>query len=288
MKRINMIYWDSDNFGDALSPLLIEELSGLKTQYKDLSLSRKERVVSVLNLDRETINRSLFPGQKVLGGIGSILSWLPKGTLVWGSGFMNKNDVFKGGEIYAVRGKFTADKLIEQGFSQSKVLGDPALLLPLWFPKPAKKQYKMGLTPHWKEVDCFKERYGDKYHVIDLRTKDVEKVISEIASCEFVLSTSLHGVIVAQAYGVPALWIKMGYIDTDGFKFSDYFSSVDIPLYNGFEDIEYILNNDDNWKSLFLDNMDKVNINNSLQDIQFDLLKSFPFPLKEKYQKLIQ
>ncbi|KAF5280088.1 hypothetical protein FQR65_LT15078 [Abscondita terminalis] len=137
------------------------------------------------------------------------------------------------------------------------VYGDPALLLPLWLKPSEKKKYKLGIIPHWGEVDFFMENYGHLYQIIDLRTKNVEEIVEEIAKCEYVLSTSLHGLIVAHAYGIPALWIKKGYIGTDGFKFKDYFSSVNIPFYDGFECLDEIFH-PEKWIELFNSNRDKM------------------------------
>lgn len=77
---------------------------------------------------------------------------------------------------------------------------------------------------------------------MNLKTKDIEFVVDEIISCEYILSTSLHGVIVAQAYDIPTLWIKHNDINTDGIKFYDYFDSVGIKPYDGFEDYESLIN----------------------------------------------
>lgn len=287
MKKINLIYWPLPNYGDALSPLLIEELSGMEIQYKDLYRTRWQRLQSFFKLDSQAINEIIYPGNKIVGAIGSILSWLPKGALVWGSGFMNESEKFKGGKLHAVRGKLTASKLVDQGFESCTTFGDPALLLPLWIKASGEKKYKVGLIPHWKEYEHFYADYGNTYKIIDFRTKDVKLVTEEIASCDYIISTSLHGVIVAHAYGIPALWIKYGNIGTDGFKFHDYFSSVDIPLYNGFENIEEILQSEQHIVEFFLENQDKSQIRNNLQEIQKGLLKQAPFPLVEKYRKLI-
>lgn len=292
MKKINIIYWNSDNYGDILNPVLIEELSGLPTQYKDITLSKKDRIYILLKdlirLNFKRIKTIILPWENTMTAIGSILSWAKKDSVIWGSGFMNGPESFAGGETLAVRGKLTDMKLKKDGFPGCPVYGDPALLLPLWI-KPAKeKKYKLGLIPHWSEVDFFIRHYSSRYHIIDLRTRDIFRVTREIAACEYVLSTSLHGLIVAQAYDVPALWIKKGYIDTDGFKFHDYFSSVGIPLYDGIENIDEILDSEANWKQLIQDNSDKLLINNSLEEIQSNLLKVAPFPLKEKYKKCIQ
>lgn len=288
MKKINLVYWNEDNFGDALSPRLINELTGAKVQYKDLALSLSTRLKALITLNTSKLKVSLYPWQHVLGCIGSILSWLPKGATVWGAGFMKNGQVFKGGKVFAVRGQFTADQLVKQGFPRCEVFGDPALLLPLWISNNVEKRYKVGIIPHWSEVEIFQQQYGHKYYVIDLRTRDIEKVVDDIKSCDHILSTSLHGVIVAQAYHIPSLWIKKGDIGTDGFKFHDYFSSVGIPLYNGFENIDEILSSDNAWQALFNDNFDKALINIDLNLLQSNLLKAFPFKLKPNYSQLIQ
>src|SRR5690606_32251797 len=286
----NLIFWDSDNFGDALNPLLIQELSGEAVQFKDVTLSRTDRVKllvkSLFTFNFKKAKTIIFPWNSTMTAIGSILSWAKKRSVIWGSGFMNEFDEFAGGTTYAVRGKLTDRKLQQAGFSGCSVYGDPALLLPLWIKPSLEKNIKLGVIPHWKEVDYFKNNFGDDYVIIDLRTRDIYKVIEQITSCEKILSTSLHGLIVGHAYGIPSLWIKHGHIDTDGFKFHDYFSSVDIPSYSGFEDVSRILKVPSVLDSLFVDHADKANINNSLSQIQTDLLNYTPFSLKDKYKKL--
>jgi hypothetical protein len=58
----------------------------------------------------------------------------------------------------------------------------------------------------------------------------VEAVIDAIASCEFVVSSSLHGLIVAHAYRRPALWVEFADpLLGDRSKFHDYFASLGRP-----------------------------------------------------------
>ena len=79
-------------------------------------------------------------------------------------------------------------------------------------PPPKKKKnvknIQIGIVPHFSEVDYFIKQYGLKYTVIDLRTFEVEKVIDEINSCQYVLSSSLHGIIVAHAYHIRVFGFK--------------------------------------------------------------------------------
>ena len=53
-------------------------------------------------------------------------------------------------------------------------------------------------------------------------------MIDQICSCERILSSSLHGIITSDAYGVPNCWIELtGKISGGHFKYYDYASSVD-------------------------------------------------------------
>lgn len=72
--------------------------------------------------------------------------------------------------------------------------------------------------------------------VIDL-LDDIEVIIRKVLACEYVISTSLHGLIIAHAYGIPALWYEYREVEWHGsdVKFFDYFSSVGITEYVPFQ-----------------------------------------------------
>lgn len=286
--KINLIYWEADNFGDILNKDLIEELTGKKTVHKEGGpfLKNFVRLVlsAIIKANPKLISKVVFPWQTTYVWVGSILCWADKHSKIWGAGFMNNYEKFSGGEVYAVRGPLTNNKLKELGGRGTDVYGDPALLLPLWIPEKKHKRYKLGIIPHWKETEFFKERFGSKYNIIDLRTRDVKSVMNQILDCEYILSSSLHGLIVPHAYNRPALWIKHGYIDTDGFKFEDYFASVGIPNYSGFENFESILESEEKWMELFEKNKDIAVPHVSIMELQKKLLSVAPFPLKEKYK----
>jgi len=288
MNKIKLTFWNKPNFGDVLSPYLINKLSGKKIQYKSSYTSWENAFRNVLHYIKcgqfSKISSVTFPCEHVLLSIGSILSYSDKNAIVWGSGFMAADEPFKGGNVLAVRGKFSNEKLKKMGYKGCNVFGDPALLVPIVYPASKTSQHKIGIIPHWKEVDFFKKAYSDKYLIIDLRTTDVESVIDEIVSCQYILSTSLHGIIVSHAYGVPALWIEKGNIDTDGIKFKDYLSSVGIDLYDGFKNYEEILSESFNIEKFFEDHKEIAITKIDISKIQKSLLSVAPFNVLENYK----
>lgn len=289
MKYIKLVYWNKLNLGDLLSPYIVNKLSGLPVKYKDFYfLGIKGQIGLLIDFlkGRRTIKEiteTLFFFEKNLLAVGSIMALGNKKSIVWGSGFMNWNESFRGGKVLAIRGKLTNDKLIAMGFRHCNAFGDPALLLPLIVSPTENKVRDVVIIPHWKEVESFKKKYGEHYKVLDIRTADIENFISELTSCRYVLSTSLHGIILSHAYGIPALWIKKGYIDTDGFKFHDYFSSVDIPFYDGIENFDSYLK-EDTWKSLFTEYEKYILPYKNIRDIQKKLLSVAPFRVLSQYK----
>lgn len=89
--------------------------------------------------------------------------------------------------LYAVRGRYSAEKLHSEGFEYCDVWGDPALLLPIVYPaKQITKKYTLGIIPHLKDYAFFKQMYGTNknVHVIDLKTSDIEFVLNQMLACE--------------------------------------------------------------------------------------------------------
>lgn len=275
--KIKLVFWNnSPNFGDALSPWLVSKLTNAtiieKQHYSSIRISFKTLIYNLLHLKLSSIKKILWPWENNFIAVGSVITYGNSNSTIWGSGYMSYSEhTIKPHKVLAVRGKYSAKKLFAEHRINCETFGDPALLLSLLIP-PAPKVYKIGIIPHWKEVEFFKSTYGNDYLIIDLRTTDIEQIVSQITSCYCTLCSSLHGIIVSHAYNIPSLWIKMGNIGTDGFKFYDYFSSVGINNYDGFS-TEIIRNFDEHFKknsSLALPSIDIANI-------QKGLLDCFPF-----------
>ena len=280
------------NFGDEIGPFIIRELSGCKVVYSKVIFI--EQFIStfhaLLKLDNSFFNYLItwfLPFNKVLLTVGSILASSNNNCIVWGSGFIQRKTPFKGGEILAVRGRLTSDLLVAKGYDKINTFGDPALLLPLIYERNIKDNLdgniRIGVVPHYLDYDYFNKLLGEKYKIIDLSNRDFEFVLNEILSCNYILSTSLHGIIVSHAYNIPAIWIEGVVLEPEGFKFLDYFSSVNIPFYKGFKNIDEIFKND---IQLFFNDNSSISLPNlDISSIQISLLKVAPFPLKEKFIK---
>lgn len=162
------------------------------------------------------------PDQAELVMVGSVLEHLPdnwSGT-VCGAGLLrpaSRIDLTHA-RILALRGHLTADRVT--GNLDTTVLGDPGLLAPRFIPQPIAK-YELGVVPHWSDTEL-RDRFPHA-HFIDVR-KPPNEVIAEIARCQRVISSSLHGLIVADAYGIPRQAELFAQAQHEGgdFKFRDY------------------------------------------------------------------
>ena len=199
-----------NNFGDILNKYLVEKLSG-KTVYQIRSWHYNKPHYFV---------------------IGSILQDVNKHSIVWGSGFISEdskcNEFPK--TVSSVRGPLSRKMLQNQGIDCPEIYGDPALLMPkIYNPGHIDKKYELGVIAHYVDKDSFwiknNNLRGIKF--IDIQTKNFTSFIDQINECKKIISSSLHGIIISDAYGVPSLWVEFSKkVYGDGFKFRDYFASV--------------------------------------------------------------
>jgi len=207
-RRIPAVWFVGEpNWGDGLNQVLIEGFSGRKARYETDRKFEKFLVV------------------------GSILENADERTVVWGAGFLNAeaNVLEKPKAIYAVRGPLSRRRLRACGIECPEVYGDPALLLPRLYAPGIEKKYDVGLIAHYVDKGHpWIEQYRDdsKVRIIDIQS-DTRAFVQEVKSCKLVISSSLHGIICADAYGIPALWVELSdQVIGKGFKFFDYFASI--------------------------------------------------------------
>lgn len=165
-------------------------------------------------------------------GIGSILTSVPPSYagFIWTTGcaFAEFSRAFPHATCVAVRGKKTA----AASHRPDQLAGDGGLLMPLLFPEPVAVQYQLGVIPHIVDYATMAPAFAAHRDVrlINLR-EDVASVCQAIKSCAYVISSSLHGLIVADAFGIPNVHVMVEPTRLIGglHKFEDYYSVFDRP-----------------------------------------------------------
>ncbi len=249
--QVNLLYWIptvDNNVGDYLSKVVFEYT--------------KQHFGILSNKSNST---------KRLACIGSILNFISGGeSVVWGSGLKNEiNDMLTDKrrsvslDIRAVRGPKTRHELIKAGFECPEIYGDPALLLPLFYMPDVKKQKgKITLIPHYTKLADYKDNH---FNILSTVTTDWKHFVDEICSSECIISSSLHGLILGEAYGVPSIML---WDDADSiFKYEDYYASTN-------RSMTYIT--DLNSFNISMSNKLDDNI---IRNIQVNLLNSFPIDI---------
>lgn len=198
------VFWHvgTPNFGDDINPSIYGLLSGRTVR---LQTAR---------------NRPHFLG------MGSILQKATSDSVVLGSGFLRRPEAPfpASARFVAVRGRLSRDHIRADGPVH---LGDPMVLLDRVFKPSGLKTHAIGVVPHVSEVSALRRLSPEGVKVID-PADSPWKVIEAIASCERIMSQSLHGLIVADALGIPNLWLAPSVSMAGGeFKFLDYFSTLD-------------------------------------------------------------
>lgn len=208
------------NFGDWVGPYLFEKVTGLAPYHAWTHWYLKQEV--------------LFTAGSIVRNIG-----YPDRAVVWGSGIISAKDTFaRPKKTLLVRGPRTQKRFQELGYDCPSIFGDPALLLPFFYaPKPIVR-FSLGVVPHYSSYTWALSRFKDieGVKVVDV-TKPIEMVMDDIAECEEIITSSLHGLIVSHALGIKAAWSRFGKeLMGDDIKFFDYSESVGHDFFDpGFE-----------------------------------------------------
>lgn len=213
-KRVNLYYWSpygfKENVGDYLSYVIVKEM-----------LKRKNIPIG----KRVIHTKSLF-------AIGSILKNVCNEGVVWGSGLHGMNEPVdiekKEIDIRLVRGPITRSYLISKGHNCPEKYGDPALVLSALFPELQKyknSSVEYVLVANLLELKRVKKRYPNE-KILSTSTYYWKRFIKKILSAKKVISTSLHGIIIAESFGIPAVYLRISDIDESELKFRDYYEGT--------------------------------------------------------------
>jgi pyruvyltransferase len=165
-------------------------------------------------------------------GSGAVKSY--QNMTMWGAGVERElpqmvrrfflKSWFRKLDIRAVRGPMSRDYLIRLGHKCPEVYGDPAILMPLIYAGQGEKKYDFSIIPQLVTEKGVREKYPDA-HIISMNTDDYKGVIDQIVQSRLIVSSSLHGVILADVYGVPSVWYR-GLGKEIDFKYKDYYAST--------------------------------------------------------------
>lgn len=227
---ITAYWWQGKpvNFGDELTPILLKRIYGLETSHSPAG------------------SADLISTGSILEGVWSDkVSNRERPIQVVGSGFIRDGNPLPpqlGAHFHSVRG-FLSKNRIEMGGDVGEIsVGDPGLLVPFAANanQPVPRRRRFGVVLHYLKAgnsgikSSLENLLGD-VRFIDIRTTDIDNFVSEMQACEVILSHSLHGLIIADALGIPNAWLDLGGLYGKGFKFLDYFSTVGRAYYKKIE-----------------------------------------------------
>jgi pyruvyltransferase len=211
---MKIFYWNKKrNFGDELGGLLLKRFAHINSEWSE-------------------------PEKSDIAVVGSILHYLPRNYsgIIAGCGKLHEKTKFDFPEakVLGLRGYLTA-----AGVKGDYAIGDPGLLADELVPLE-EKEWNLGVVPHWSDTKLeFNETFLKYSPKIIRVTDDPLKVISEIGRCKKIVSSSLHGIVLADAFQIPRrIEIPPSAYNNPGiegglFKWHDYASSLDMKLLIG-------------------------------------------------------
>ena len=208
--KVNLEWFnDKVNLGDYLSVVVCNYMLSKKDLSFDISVKHTKHLMAV---------------GSVLGGRGDF------DAVVWGSGVMSFSNVrglvlrsfYQKLDVRAVRGPITRDALIQCKIKCPEVYGDPAVLMPLFYTPNISKTYDTAVIMHFNSPETEKD---PSLHYLDIKTRDYQSFIDNLCSAQKVISSTLHGIILAESYGIPAVFLSENR-EREMMKYYDWYYST--------------------------------------------------------------
>lgn len=209
--HVELFFWRPDdgtiNFGDYLSLVIVEQCLRQSGHTLADETSRQARMFA----------------------IGSILHYARDADVIWGSGINGRpgqddlNRRVQTLDVRAVRGPRTQEVLRRRGLSVPDVFGDPALLLPQLFPGRFKRRRTRPwiFVPNLHDIRMIDHASGNVVSPLGSWNRRIEAILE----ADLVLASSLHGLVVAEAYGIPARYVRLSDGESE-FKYRDYYEGT--------------------------------------------------------------
>lgn len=264
MTNIKVYYFNKQaNFGDLLNTYIPNKLFNCNITYSD-----------TLNCDACFIGSILTPFLQLNTFYKDL-----KPLKIWGSGLIhpvNSHKKFiRKTEIYALRGKLTK-KLLEtynKTTYKNIVFGDPGLLCSkIILDENIQKEYNWGIIPHYADKNNLnlKKLQLSNSIILDI-SESPEILIPKVLKCKKIISSAMHGLILADSYCIPNIRMVLSDNIVGGdLKYKDYYSVFDIENHNKID----LRNTNKIYKDIdFNYSITKQKI----EKIQNDLIRSFPY-----------
>lgn len=210
------VYWWHDeengfvNFGDELTREIVEEIFGYRSELTSIEECELIGVGSILEVATKRKNSNTIH--------------------VWGSGFIKPKESEFGADnldnlvFHAVRGEKTRERI-----GKRVPLGDPGLLANVVYPRSKERFDKVGVVVHYIDANLpiVAELRKDPRFMVINPLDTPRNVALKITRCKQILSSSLHGLIFADSFGVPNMHIKLSdRLTGKDYKFEDYYSAL--------------------------------------------------------------
>lgn len=241
------VYWCAGrpNFGDTVTPMLVGFLLKRRIEWSVKWDTRALTIGSVLSFALYKDVRKGLAGRVERVGAAVKRCLRPK-VCVCGAGFISDPKdrqllIRRHTKVYAVRGKLTAQALVNLGeLSPGQVVayGDPGILFDRLWPDIRWTGRSSGIrafVPHecyWgsPRFEAFRVAHPE-IKFIDVRA-DPREVFSEISKVAEVFSSSLHGLVAADSLGIPCRWVDLEIDGKDDayrrYKFDDYYTAYGV------------------------------------------------------------
>jgi pyruvyltransferase len=205
-KRLVPVKRPVNNFGDLLGRVIVDRL----------------RKMAQLPSETDRTGRLL--------SVGSILHFAKDGDVIWGSGVNGKispsSHTYSFLDVRAVRGPLTREFLRSRGIEVPEIFGDPALLLPHVAPElldaARHKKHKVTIVPNFQDLRLHRPSRLNPNLLNP--SSGLWRCLYRIVQSELVVGSSLHAIIVAEAFGIPARAVRSK-VEHE-FKYLDYYTGT--------------------------------------------------------------
>lgn len=229
MKKIKVYYAKVPNMGDILNKDIIGKCFGYEVKRENYLFGKVSGIGS--GLGNYTLEGPSW--KRFLKRASNVIS---PDVNIWGTGFVcykEKDEPLYKDKINfcAVRGELSKRRIEKlTGKSMENLpLGDAGILASYLLDEKVEKKYDVGIIAHYKEKDepVFKELFNKFKNATIIDVQDTPyNVTRRIAECKTIISSSLHGLIIADSLRVPNIHIVVtNNLLGDGFKFDDYYSA---------------------------------------------------------------